>query len=157
MDFPSQGSDLRHSCNLSHSSGNARSLIHCAGLGIEPESHGSQDTTDPFAPQWELPLYFLFLRNCWVFLYKNGHFSHHMYSHCADEITQTINQRRWCCTELLLFIMSLPSERGSLHIGSKLSLTPCRNAQLFCMVSCSVGITISCLPLMFANCDTSKL
>ena len=42
MDFSSQGSDLSHSCNLSLSCGNAGSLTHCAGLGIEPESHAPE-------------------------------------------------------------------------------------------------------------------
>ena len=38
VEFPSQGSDLGHSCNLSRRCGNARSLTHCAGPGIEPVS-----------------------------------------------------------------------------------------------------------------------
>ena len=32
----------------------ARSLIHCAGLGMEAASQHSQDAADPIAPQWEL-------------------------------------------------------------------------------------------------------
>lgn len=49
-----QGSDSSHSCELSCSCGNAASLIHCAGWGIEPVSQYSQDAADPDAPQWEL-------------------------------------------------------------------------------------------------------
>ena len=30
-------------------------LIHCAGPGMEPASLCCRDTTDPVAPQWELP------------------------------------------------------------------------------------------------------
>ena len=44
MEFLGQGSDLRHG------GGNTGSLTHCARLGIEPVSQGSQDTTDPVAP-----------------------------------------------------------------------------------------------------------
>ena len=40
--FLGQRSNLSRSCNLLHSCDNARSLIHCAGLGIEP------------APPWQL-------------------------------------------------------------------------------------------------------
>ena len=54
IEFLGQGSDPSCSCNLSHSYGNARSLTHGAGLGIESESYGSLDATDPTAPQWEL-------------------------------------------------------------------------------------------------------
>ena len=36
-----------------------RSSAHCAGPGIEPEFQGSQDATDPVAPQQELLLFFL--------------------------------------------------------------------------------------------------
>ena len=35
MEFPVQGSDLSHSCNLSHCCGNAGSLTHCSGPGIK--------------------------------------------------------------------------------------------------------------------------
>ena len=54
MEFLGQGSDPSHSCDLSCSSSSAGSLTHCAGLGIEPASQGSQDTANPIAPQWEL-------------------------------------------------------------------------------------------------------
>lgn len=36
MELPRQGLDLSHSRDLSGSCGNARSLTHCAGPGIEP-------------------------------------------------------------------------------------------------------------------------
>ena len=45
-----QGSDPRHSRNLSHSCGNARSLTHCARLGIQPTSQSFQDAGNPVAP-----------------------------------------------------------------------------------------------------------
>ena len=48
MEFPGQGSDLSHSCNLHCSRGNAR-------LGIEPVFWCCRDATDPIAPQQELP------------------------------------------------------------------------------------------------------
>ena len=38
MEFLGQGSNLSWSCDLYHSCGNARSLTHCAGPGIEPMS-----------------------------------------------------------------------------------------------------------------------
>ena len=40
MELPGQGSDPSRSC------GNARSLTHCAGRGIEPVSLHSQDATE---------------------------------------------------------------------------------------------------------------
>ena len=43
VEFSGQGSDLCHSCNLSHGCGSARSLTHYAGLGIKPASQRSQD------------------------------------------------------------------------------------------------------------------
>ena len=39
MEFPGQGSDLSHSCDLLCSCGNAGSLTHCARLEIKPASH----------------------------------------------------------------------------------------------------------------------
>ena len=54
MEFLGQGSDLSHHCNLSCNCRNARSLTHCAGLGIEPASQDSQDAADPVAPWQEL-------------------------------------------------------------------------------------------------------
>ena len=54
MEFPGQGSDLSCSCNLSCST--AGSLTHCARPGIKPVSQGSQDSTNPVAPQQELLL-----------------------------------------------------------------------------------------------------
>ena len=42
-DFPGQGSDLSHSCDL-----------HCPWPGIKPASQCFQDAADPFAPQREL-------------------------------------------------------------------------------------------------------
>ena len=38
MEFPSQGTDPSHGCDLSCSRSNARSLIHGAGSGIKPVS-----------------------------------------------------------------------------------------------------------------------
>ena len=52
MEFLGQGSDLSYRCDLSHKCSNARSLTHCAGLGIEPVPQCSQDATIPTAPQW---------------------------------------------------------------------------------------------------------
>ena len=52
-----QGSDLNHIRDLRLSCGNARSLTHCAGLGIEPMSQCCQDAANPIAPQWELRTY----------------------------------------------------------------------------------------------------
>ena len=53
MELPGRGSDL--SCELSHSCGNARSLTHCAELGIKPMS---QLVAYPIAPQRELLEFF---------------------------------------------------------------------------------------------------
>ena len=53
MEFPGQGSDPSHSCDLS--CGNAGSLTHSAGPGMEPASQGSQDATDPVVPQQRSP------------------------------------------------------------------------------------------------------
>ena len=52
--------------DLSHNWGNARSLTHCArlGLGFAPASQHSQDANDPVMLQWELP--FLFVIICWI-------------------------------------------------------------------------------------------
>ena len=61
VEFPGQGTDLSHSCDLSCSCGDAGSLTHCAGLGVKPASPCSQDAPDPAAPQWDLPG-LLFLR-----------------------------------------------------------------------------------------------
>ena len=57
MEFQGQGSDPSHSCDLSHSCSDARSLTHCAGPEIKLVSQCSQDTANPIVPQWELPLY----------------------------------------------------------------------------------------------------
>ena len=51
--IPGPGSDPSHSCDLSCSYGNARSLTHCAGVGIQPRQ-GSQDAADPITSQQEL-------------------------------------------------------------------------------------------------------
>ena len=50
IEFLGQGSDLSHSCDLSHSYGNTRSFTHCTRLGIEPESQGSREATDSIMP-----------------------------------------------------------------------------------------------------------
>ena len=48
MEFLGQGSDLSRSCS------NARSLTHCAGLGIEPASWHCRDAANPIVPRWKL-------------------------------------------------------------------------------------------------------
>ena len=48
MEFPGQGSDLNYHWDLSHRCSNARSLTHCAQLGIKPVSQHSQHTANPF-------------------------------------------------------------------------------------------------------------
>ena len=53
MELPGQGSDLSYRPKpqlWQHGS-----PTHCAMPGIEPESQNSQDTTDPIAPQQEVP------------------------------------------------------------------------------------------------------
>ena len=60
MEFPDHGSDPSRSHDLCHSCASPGSLTHCAGPGMEPASQGSQDTTDPVAPQRELPTLFHF-------------------------------------------------------------------------------------------------
>ena len=50
---------LSHSCDLYHSYRNNGSLTHCAGLGIKPAPQHSKNTTDPIAPQQELPEWLL--------------------------------------------------------------------------------------------------
>ena len=74
---PWPGISPSHSCDLCCSCSNARSLTHCAGLGIEPSSQCSRDTANPVAPPWELrDIVFLSsykrLNNSWGSL---GHFS----------------------------------------------------------------------------------
>ena len=56
-EFPGQGSDLRHRCNLRWGYGNARSLTHYARQGIKPVSQHCRAATNPVAPQGE-PLNF---------------------------------------------------------------------------------------------------
>ena len=51
MAFQGQGSDLSCNYDLGCSCGNARSLTHCASLGIKPASQLSQDATHPIVPQ----------------------------------------------------------------------------------------------------------
>ena len=47
MEFLGQGSDPRRSCDIHWSCGNARSLTHYAGPGIEPASQCSRDILIP--------------------------------------------------------------------------------------------------------------
>ena len=58
--FSGQGSNPSHSCKLSHSYSNARSLTHCTGLGIEPLPQQQPEPLklDPYptVPQQELLL-----------------------------------------------------------------------------------------------------
>ena len=53
-EFLGQGSHPSHSHDLNCSCSNAESLIHCAGLEIEPVTQHSQEAADPVAPQWGL-------------------------------------------------------------------------------------------------------
>ena len=55
MELPRQGSNPSHSCNLSHSSDNTRSLTCIAGQGTEPP-HPSIPTMPPIL-LWELPIF----------------------------------------------------------------------------------------------------
>lgn len=54
VEFPSQGSDLSHSCDLCCTWGNTGSLTHCTGPGIELVSQLSQDAANPTRPQQKL-------------------------------------------------------------------------------------------------------
>ena len=56
LEFPGQGSDLSHICDLSCSCGNARSLTHCTGPGIEPASQHSQDAIVGTPRRWFLSI-----------------------------------------------------------------------------------------------------
>ena len=46
MEFPGQGSDPSHSCNLQQSFSSTRSLSHCVRLRIEPASQCCRDAPD---------------------------------------------------------------------------------------------------------------
>ena len=59
MEFLGQGSDLNRSCDLSGS--NARSLTSCVGLGMEPASQHSRDTSESTAPHQEFLKWHSFL------------------------------------------------------------------------------------------------
>ena len=52
MEFPGRD-QIRGIVATCHRCGNARSLKHCARLGIKPASQCSQDADDPIAPQQE--------------------------------------------------------------------------------------------------------
>ena len=55
MKLLGQGSDPSHSCDPSHNCSNdAKSLAHCAELGIKPASQPSQGADDPILPQQKL-------------------------------------------------------------------------------------------------------
>ena len=62
MEFPGQGSDSSHKCNLCCSCRNARALTLCARLGIELTFQRSRDIAHPVAPQWELLFLIYFLK-----------------------------------------------------------------------------------------------
>jgi len=62
-----QGSDLSHSCELSHSCGNAWILKPLCQARIQPASQRSQDAADPIVPQREL-LLSIFKTNCFLIL-----------------------------------------------------------------------------------------
>ena len=64
MEFRGQGSDVSCNHDLSCSCGNAGSLTHCAGLGIEPATRRSQDTADPAEPQQELHILIFKIVSC---------------------------------------------------------------------------------------------
>ena len=48
--FLGQGSDPSHSCNPPHSCSSSGPLTHSVGLGIQPMSQHSRDTTHPVKP-----------------------------------------------------------------------------------------------------------
>ena len=54
MEFPSQGSDRSHSCDLCCSCSHTRSLTLCAKLGLKLTSWPFRDTANPIVPQQEL-------------------------------------------------------------------------------------------------------
>ena len=66
MEFLGQESDPSH-CNLCHSCGNAASLTHCAGAGVEPMSQCCRDTTNPVVPWQGFPhcFYFYVIFSLW--------------------------------------------------------------------------------------------
>ena len=66
MEFPGQGSDPSHNCNLWGSCSDTRSLTHYAGQGIEPASQRSRDAANPVAPQQKLQDQNLFKSKCWL-------------------------------------------------------------------------------------------
>ena len=77
MEFPDQGSDPSHSCDLCCSSSNPGSLTHCARPGIKPASWHFRNATDPVAPQWNSKCSFLkklkyswFIMLCWFQVYS---------------------------------------------------------------------------------------
>ena len=55
MEFLGQRLDLSPSCDLCCGLGNAVSLTHCVGLGIEPVSLCCRNATDPIVPQQGIP------------------------------------------------------------------------------------------------------
>ena len=69
MKFLGQRSDLRCSCDLCHSCGNAKSLTHSVGLGIKPASQRSRGATNPVVPQWELYYYYFFFGLIYLLIY----------------------------------------------------------------------------------------
>ena len=58
MEFPGQGSDPSHSCNLRHSCGNTGSLTHCAEPRIKPVYWHCRDASDPVVVQQGLQFIF---------------------------------------------------------------------------------------------------
>ena len=57
--FLGQRANLSCFCDLCHSHGNAVSLSHCAGLGIEQQHHREEPDHSPTLPQWDLPFLLL--------------------------------------------------------------------------------------------------
>ena len=55
MEFPGQGSNLNHSCDLHCSCcDNPESLTQCLGPGVKPVSQFYREAANPIVPQWEL-------------------------------------------------------------------------------------------------------
>ena len=88
MGFPSQGSDLSHKCDRSRSCGNAGSLTHCAGLGIEPVSQHSRGPTIPLHHS----------RSSWSQILNPQHPSGNSLLFCPDEFIVIIASK-WILEE----------------------------------------------------------
>ena len=120
IEFPDQGSDPSHGCNLSHSCGNAGSLTHYAGPAIEPVFECSQEATNPIVPQRELLVFWGFFKYSWfnvvsisavqqsdpvihIYTFPFLHYLHH-------GLSQEAGCRSLCCTIEWEFFPRLPAE-----------------------------------------------